>query len=52
MPTSLLAEAPPNLMGSAAELYLALWNRGDQMSATGRADVLAHWHAGQRVRWS
>jgi uncharacterized protein (TIGR03083 family) len=45
-------DADAIFVGSTAGLYLALWNRGDQMSATGRADVLAHWQAGQRIRWS
>jgi uncharacterized protein (TIGR03083 family) len=38
--------------GSAVQLYLALWNRGDEISATGRAEVLTHWQTGQRIRWS
>jgi uncharacterized protein (TIGR03083 family) len=37
--------------GSAAELYLGLWNRGSEVTESG-APVLAHWHERQRVRWS
>lgn len=38
--------------GSAAQLYLGLWNRGDEIRASGRTEVLARWHKVQRVRWS
>jgi uncharacterized protein (TIGR03083 family) len=38
--------------GTAAELYLALWNRGDAVAGTGRPGVLEQWHATQHVRWS
>jgi len=40
------------ITGTAAELYLALWNRGDAVAGTGRPGVLEQWHATQRVRWS
>jgi uncharacterized protein (TIGR03083 family) len=40
------------LTGTAAQLYLALWNRGDEIEATGRAGVLERWRATQRVGWS
>jgi uncharacterized protein (TIGR03083 family) len=40
------------ITGTAAELYLALWNRGDAVGGTGRPGVLEQWHATQRVRWS
>jgi hypothetical protein len=41
------------ITGSAAELYLALWNRGtDEAEVTGRPDVLDRWAASQRVTWS
>lgn len=38
--------------GSAAQLYLGLWNRGDEIRAEGDAAVLTRWHEVQRVRWS
>lgn len=38
--------------GSAKALYLGLWNRGHEITATGRPDVLTRWRAGQRIRWS
>jgi uncharacterized protein (TIGR03083 family) len=43
-----------NLTGSAVDLYLALWNRGDSpaITITGDTEVLAAWHAGHRIRWS
>ena len=40
------------ITGTAAELYLALWNRGADVVVTGRSDVLEQWAATQRVRWS
>jgi uncharacterized protein (TIGR03083 family) len=47
-----LPDAEATVTGSAAQLYLGLWNRGDEITATGRAGVLEAWRAGQRVRWS
>ena len=38
--------------GTAAELYLGLWNRGDEVVERGSADVLARWRKVQRVTWS
>ncbi len=46
------ADAAATITGTAAGLYLALWNRGDQVSASGRSDLLARWSAAQRVTWS
>ena len=40
------------IRGTAAELYLALWNRGDEVGVEGRTDVLDRWRATQRIRWS
>lgn len=37
--------------GSAVQLYLSLWNRADEISATGPAELTAQWRAGIRVRW-
>lgn len=45
-------DADATFAGSAAQLYLGLWNRGDELTATGRPGVLEAWRAGQRVRWS
>jgi uncharacterized protein (TIGR03083 family) len=50
-PDHAVVEADVTFEGTAAEVYLALWNRGDQLSATGRADALAKWRASARVRW-
>lgn len=38
--------------GTAGQLYLGLWNRGDEVTATGRPELLARWRTAQRVRWS
>jgi uncharacterized protein (TIGR03083 family) len=37
--------------GTAAELYLGLWNRGNEVLATGRPGVLEAWRTSQRIRW-
>jgi uncharacterized protein (TIGR03083 family) len=37
--------------GTAAGLYLGLWNRGEDFSVNGRTDVLPEWRAHQRVTW-
>jgi hypothetical protein len=44
--------ADATFSGTAAQLYLGLCNRGDEVTATGRRDVLDRWRAVQRVRWS
>ena len=38
--------------GTAAQLYLSLWNRADEITADGRPDVLDQWRRHVRVRWS
>jgi uncharacterized protein (TIGR03083 family) len=40
------------LSGTAGALYLALWNRGNEVRATGPDDVLERWRATQRVTWN
>jgi uncharacterized protein (TIGR03083 family) len=45
-------ETDAMISGSAAELYLALWNRGDHVDVAGREDLLDRWRATQRVKWS
>lgn len=37
--------------GTAAELWLGLWNRGDALAATGRPGTLAQWREQVRVSW-
>ncbi|TDD68515.1 maleylpyruvate isomerase family mycothiol-dependent enzyme [Jiangella aurantiaca] len=44
--------ADAELSGTAAQLYLGLWNRGDELTATGRPSVLRDWRDQVRVRWS
>jgi uncharacterized protein (TIGR03083 family) len=44
--------ADATITGTAAQLYLALWNRGDEADAGDRVDVLERWRARQRVTWS
>jgi uncharacterized protein (TIGR03083 family) len=46
--------ADTTLMGRAGDLYLAMWNRGDDTSleVTGDRDLLELWHGNVRVRWS
>ena len=38
------------ISGAVVQLYLGLWNRGDEI--TGPDDVLARWRGHQRVTWS
>jgi uncharacterized protein (TIGR03083 family) len=38
--------------GSAAGIYLGLWNRGDEVQTSGQPDLLDRWRATQRVTWS
>jgi uncharacterized protein (TIGR03083 family) len=45
-------EADARLTGSAAALYLALWNRGHEVDVRGQPDVLDRWHETQTVTWS
>ena len=45
-------DADATFYGSAAELYLGLWNRGSEIKTTGRPGVLDAWHERLRIRWS
>jgi hypothetical protein len=36
--------------GTAAQVYLALWNRGDEATCTEPA-LLDHWRTGVQVHW-
>jgi hypothetical protein len=42
------------LTGEASDLYLTLWNRGENSSitATGETEILDKWRDSVRVRWS
>jgi predicted lipid carrier protein YhbT len=47
--------ADVTVAGTAADLYLLLWNRADDDSAvnvTGDREVLDKWHGNHRVRWT
>jgi uncharacterized protein (TIGR03083 family) len=47
------AEVPDvSFTGTAAQLYLSLWNRGEEMVTEGREDALEIWRKQVRVRWS
>jgi len=46
------SDADATLTGTAAQLYLGLWNRGDEVAEFGGAGVLDQWRKVQRVRWS
>ncbi len=39
------------LTGSAAALYLGLWNRGNDVAENGTVDALGHWRQQVRVTW-
>lgn len=40
------------ITGTAAQLYLALWNRGDEIEIAGDDGLLDRWRRSQRVGWS
>lgn len=40
------------LTGSAAALYLGLWNRGVDISEIGTVDALGHWREQVRIGWA
>jgi uncharacterized protein (TIGR03083 family) len=40
------------ITGSAAEVYLGLWNRGVEFRVAGPAELLDRWRATQRVSWN
>ena len=44
--------AAATMRGSAAALYLALWNRGSDVSVDGDGTVADRWRATQRITWS
>lgn len=44
-------DADVSFTGTAAQLYLGLWNRGDEISSAGDPAVLDHWRAVQQVTW-
>jgi uncharacterized protein (TIGR03083 family) len=48
------ALADVTLRGPASDLYLSVWNRGDDSRITvdGDRDVLRTWHENYRIRWS
>jgi len=46
--------ADTTITGRAADLYLAMWNRGDDsaLEVSGDRELLDLWHGNVRVRWS
>lgn len=48
------ASADTTIAGTASDLYLAVWNRGDDstIKITGHRELLDTWHEGHRIRWS
>lgn len=48
------AAADLTLEGAASDLYLVLWNRGEDstITATGNHKLLDKWHGNHRIRWS
>ena len=51
-PDGAVDTADAAITGTASGVYLALWNRGSDVTLTGRSDVLERWRQTQRVRWS
>lgn len=46
------AEPDAVVSGTAVQLYLGLWNRGEELTTSGRPDVLDLWRAHARVQWN
>ncbi len=44
--------AHATLTGTAAAIYLGLWNRGDDIAEYGTVDALGHWREQVRIAWS
>jgi uncharacterized protein (TIGR03083 family) len=40
------------LSGTAAQVYLSLWNRDDELTWEGRPDLIDEWRRQVRIRWS
>jgi uncharacterized protein (TIGR03083 family) len=40
------------LSGTAAQVYLSLWNRDDELTWEGRPDLVDEWRRQVRIRWS
>ena len=38
--------------GTAVQLYLSLWNRAEELTVTGRSDLIDQWRTQIRIRWS
>src|SRR5215475_3828355 len=45
-------KADAEFSGTAAQLYLSLWNRADEITAEGRPKILDEWRSQIRIRWS
>jgi hypothetical protein len=45
------APADVEFTGTAAQIYVSLWNRADEITVKGRAETLAEWRRAVRVRW-
>jgi uncharacterized protein (TIGR03083 family) len=43
--------ADVTVTGRSVDVYLALWNRGDQAACSDGGRLLARWRTAQRVRW-
>ena len=50
--TTSAGDAQVRISGPADAIYLALWNRGDEVEVSGDDRLLDRWRAAQRVRWS
>ena len=50
--TDAIAAPDVTIAGTAEALYLALWNRGDEIEISGDDTLLDHWRHAMRVRWS
>jgi hypothetical protein len=50
--TETIDDPDVTVTGTAEALYLALWNRGDEIEVSGDDTLLDRWRHAMRVRWS
>jgi uncharacterized protein (TIGR03083 family) len=51
-PSTASPKADAVFSGSAAQLYLGLWNRGDEITVGGEPGLLTRWRERQHVTWA
>ena len=51
--TTVGADGPADVevSGTAAQVFVSLWNRADEITVTGRVETVAEWRRAVRIRW-